>query len=69
MATQQLTERDQDNMDAFFGFLLDAFQSGEITKEQAIGKIGHVVAALDKGNYGEVTHCFEQGRKFITKTR
>jgi len=60
-----LTERDHRNMDAFLGHVLEDFKAGTITKDQAVGGLAHVMAALDIGNYGEATNWFEQGRKFI----
>lgn len=64
-----LTERDHKNMDAFLGHVLDDYKAGEITKDEAIGALAHVMAALDKGNTGEAVNWFEQGRKFIRSTR
>jgi len=61
----ELTTRDHKNMDAFLGHVLDDYKAGEITKEQAVGGLAHVIAALDVDNYGEVRSWFEQGRKFI----
>ena len=60
-----LTERDHRNMDAFLGHVLEDFKAGTITKDQAVGGLAHVMAALDIGNCGEATNWFEQGRKFI----
>ena len=64
-----LTNNDHKNMDAFLGHVLDDFKSGEITKDEAIGALAHVIAAIDKGNYGEAINWFQQGRKFIRSTR
>lgn len=64
-----LTERDHQNMDAFLGHVLDDYKSGEITKDEAIGGLAHVMAALDRDNYGEARNWFEQGRKFIRDGR
>lgn len=60
-----LTDRDHVNMDAFLGHVLDAYKSGEITKEKAVGSVAHVIAAVDKGNHAEARSWFEQGRKFL----
>lgn len=60
-----LTERDHDNMDTFLGHVLDDYKRGELTKEQAVSGLAHVMAALDKGNTGEVRVWLEQGRKLI----
>lgn len=70
MATQRdhagnLTERDHQNMDAFLGHVLDDYKAGTITKEQAIGGLAHVMAALDIGNTAEAQSWFAQGQKFI----
>lgn len=55
--------------DAFLGHVLEDFKAGAITKDQAVGGLAHVMAALDLGNYGEATNWFEQGRKFIAAGR
>jgi len=60
-----LTTRDHKNMDAFLGHVLEDFKSGDISKDEAIGALAHVIAAIDIGNYGEATNWFEQGRKLI----
>lgn len=60
-----LSNPDHTNMDAFLGHVLDDFKSGEITRDEAIGGLAHVIAAIDRGNYGEAINWFEQGRKFI----
>lgn len=68
MTTQRsatLTSRDHKNMDAFLGHVLEDFKAGDITKDEAIGALAHVIAAIDIGNYGEATNWFEQGRKLI----
>ncbi len=64
-----LTNRDHANMDAFLGHVLEDFKSGIITKEEAVGGLAHVIAAIDIGNYGEAVNWFEQGRKLIRSTR
>ncbi len=65
MDNGKLSERDHKNMDAFLGHALEDFKAGLITKDQAVGGLAHVMAALDKGNTGEAINWFEQGRKFI----
>lgn len=60
-----LTEKDHLNMDAFLGHVFDAYKSGAITKEKAVGGVAHVIASVDKGNYGEARQWLEQGRKFL----
>lgn len=61
----ELTARDHINMDAFLGHVLDDYKSGAITKEDAIGALAHVMAALDLDNYDEARSLFERGRMFI----
>ncbi|WP_034302939.1 hypothetical protein [Herbaspirillum sp. RV1423] len=60
-----LTNKDHADMDAFLGAVLDDYKAGEITKEQAVGGLAHVLAAIDIGNYGEAINWFRQGRKFV----
>lgn len=64
-----LSASDHVNMDAFLGHVLDDYKTGEITKEEAVGALAHVMAALDIGNTGEAVNWFKQGRKFIRSTR
>lgn len=61
----ELTTRDHDDMDAFLGHVLDDYMTGIITKEQAVGGLAHVMAALGQDNYEEARSWFKQGRKFI----
>ena len=61
----ELSTRDHKNMDAFLGHVLDDYKAGTITKEQAVGALAHVMAALDLDNYDEARSWFEQGQKFI----
>lgn len=64
-----LTNRDHENMDAFLGHVLDDYKAGELTKDEAIAGLAHVMAALDIGNYAEAVSWFEQGRKLIRSHR
>ncbi|MEG2048403.1 MULTISPECIES: hypothetical protein [Comamonas] len=64
-----LSTSDHKNMDAFLGYVLDDYKAGEITKEEAVGALAHVMAALDIGNTAEAVNWFKQGRKFIRSTR
>lgn len=59
-----LNEKDQENMDAFLGTVLDDYKAGEITKEQAVGGLTHIVAAIESGNCGDVANWFRQELKF-----
>lgn len=69
MRKPTLTNRDHTNMDAFLGHVLEDFKAGDITKEEAVGGLAQVIAAIDIGNYGEATNWFEQRRKLIRSTR
>lgn len=65
MPTDKLTDTDHQNMDAFLGAVLDDYRDGAITKEQAVGGLAHVMAALNIGNVAEARAWFREGRKFI----
>lgn len=65
MASEKLTSTDHQNMDAFLGAVLDDYRDGVLTKEQAVGGLAHVMAALNLGNVQEARNWFIQGRKFI----
>ena len=71
MSTREptLTSKEHLNMDSFLGYVLEDFKDGRITKSEAIGGLAHVIAAIDKGNYGEAINWFEQGRRLIRATR
>ena len=62
------TDKDHADMDAFLGAVLDDYKAGEITKQQAVSGLAHVIAATDIGNYGEAINWFRQGRKFVRGT-
>lgn len=64
-----LTKRDHTNMGAFLVHVLEDFKAGQITKEEAVGGLAHVIAAIDIGNYDEAVTWLEQGRKLIKSTR
>ncbi len=55
---KNLSERDHNDMDAFLGEVLDDYKAGTITRDQAIGGLAHVMAALDIGNTGEARAWF-----------
>ena len=65
MATDKLTESDHQNMDVFLGAVLDDYRAGVLTKDQAVGGLAHVMAALNIGNIDEARSWFREGRKFI----
>ena len=60
-----LTDRDHQNMDAFLAAVVDDYKAEEIDRDRAVRALAHVMAAIDRGNYGEARNWFEQGRKFI----
>lgn len=44
----KLTGRDHGLLDKFLGAVLDRYKSGKIERLDAIGKIAHLVAAVDR---------------------
>lgn len=56
----RLPDKDHRIMDEFLSRVLDAYKSGEITKDSAIGGLAHIMAALDKGNTSEAINWFKQ---------
>lgn len=64
-----LTSRDHANMDQFLAHVLDDYKSGALTKEDAVGGLAHVMAALEIGNTSEAVNWFEQGRKLLREGR
>ena len=64
-----LSSQDYQNIDALLGHVLEDFRAGSITKEEAISGLAHVIAAIDKGNYAEVTSWLKEGRKLIRSHR
>jgi hypothetical protein len=65
MASDQLTETDHQNMDSFRRAVLDDYRDGTPTKEQAMGGLAHVMAALNIGNVGEARAWVKEGVKLI----
>ncbi len=45
--------------------VLDDYRDGVLTKEQAVGGLAHVMAALNIGNVDEARAWFREGRKLI----
>lgn len=60
-----LSNKDHANLDAFLGHALEDFRAGAITKNQAIGGLVQMIAAIDQGNLGEAKNWVEQGRKLL----
>lgn len=67
--TPVLNNKDHTNLTAFLGHVLEDFKAGEITKDEAIGGIAHMVAAVDRGEYQQASKWLEQGRSLIRATR
>lgn len=65
--TPLLTESDHGNLDALLGHALEDFKAGLITKDQAVGGLVQMIAALDQGNYGEAVSWLKQGRTFMRR--
>lgn len=62
----KLTDKDHADMDAFLGYLLDAYKDGALTRSTAIATLAHVIAAIGSGNHQEAINCFQQGRKLLS---
>lgn len=63
-----LENTDHAQFDAFARAVLADLLAGTVTTEQVVGGLGHVFAALDDGNVGEVRNWLEQGRKFVRQS-
>lgn len=57
--------RDHVNLDAFLAHALEDFKAGRITKDQAVGGMVQMIAALDKGDVATARNWIEQGRKLL----
>jgi O-phosphoseryl-tRNA(Cys) synthetase len=55
-----LSTKDHQSMDSFLEKVLDWYKTGEITRDDAVGGLAHVMAALDIGNTGEAVAWFER---------
>lgn len=55
--------KDQINLEAFFGAMLEDFKAGSITKEQAIGGLVAFSVRLNEGDFDGARLWAEQGRK------
>ncbi|MGF6444657.1 hypothetical protein [Paraburkholderia youngii] len=55
-----LSDHDHKKMDAFLERVLNAYKEGVISRNDAVGGLAHVMAALDKGNTGEAVSWFNQ---------
>ena len=63
-----LSEKDHDSMDDFLARVLDAYKDGSISRNEAVGGLAQVMAALDIGNFGEAISWFNQdGVSFFKK--
>lgn len=56
---------DQINLELFFGHVLEDYKAGAISKEQAIGGLVNMAAALNRGDFEEARRWAEQGRKLV----
>jgi hypothetical protein len=55
MSRKQIVSNKQlGGIDKFVGAVLDAYNSGSITRQDAILDIGHVIVAVDEGNETEI---------------
>lgn len=49
-----LTTKQTSGLDTFVAGVLDAYKNGQISRLDAVLAIGHVIAAVDKGNETEI---------------
>lgn len=56
-------------MDVFLGFILEAYKTGKITKDDAAGDLAHLIAAIDIGNATEHEYWFANAQAVIHRPR
>jgi hypothetical protein len=58
-------------MDAYFGFVLEAFAAGTLPKAAAVEEIAQAIAQVDTGRYGEASFRFKevQGKDSCVKEK
>lgn len=63
-----LSEKEHESMDDFLARVLDAYKDGNISRNEAVAGLAHVMAALDIGNPIEAISWFNQdGVSFFKK--
>jgi hypothetical protein len=65
----KLTSQDHQNLTAFLGAVLDEYHDGTSSRDDAIGALEHVIAAIALGNVAEARTWLQQGRKFLEQLR
>lgn len=60
MRAPLLTTQDHRNMDLMLERVLDAYKAGTVSRDQVVGGLAQIMAALDKGNVGEAINWFNQ---------
>lgn len=58
-------DRDQENLRAFVGHVLDMFAHDQLSRDAAVAGLVHVVNSLDEGNLEEVRAWIERGRVLL----
>lgn len=64
-----LTDKNHADMDVFLGFILEAYKTGKITKDDAAGDLAHLIAAIDIGNATEHEYWFANAQAVIHRPR
>lgn len=66
---QELTEQDHLHMDDFLKAILHDHRNGDLTPDEAVGALAHVMTALAIGNTAEAQVWFRTGRKLARGDR
>ncbi len=61
----KLTTEDHETMTQFLEDVLNAHKAGDVTRDEAVGGLAHVMAALDIGNTAEAVNWFKHGVEFV----
>jgi hypothetical protein len=60
---EDVMDKDQIDLEAFFASLLDDYKAGALTKAQAVGGLVHFAVALNRDDFDEARRWARQGRK------
>ena len=60
MRDSLLTTKDHRDMDLMLERVLDAYKAGAVSRDQVVGGLAQIIAAIDKGNVGEAVNWFNQ---------
>lgn len=65
MKDQKLTKMDHVAMDGLLAAILRDFKAGEISSQQVISGVAHIMSAIDQGNHDEARRWFQHGRRLV----